>query len=413
MNAELKEVSGDSPLTSGLEGSPAISRLESIDLMRGLVMVLMALDHTRDFFSNAMIDYNQLSQTSIALFITRWITHICAPTFVFLAGAGAYLSTRRRNLTDDQLSRYLFTRGLLLIVLELTLVRFVWTFNWNYDFVLLQVIWVLGWSMVVLAGLIYMPRWVIALFAVTMIAGHNAFDAYRPQDVGMWGWLWSILHVPGSIKFFPGHTLFVAYPLIPWIGVMAAGYCIGPVFLQAKRRREITFLLLGFTCMAAFFFLRLGNVYGDPRPWLPQQDPLFMFFSILSCEKYPPSLLYLLVTMGIMFFILTLFERMGLHRIGRPLIIFGRVPLFFYVIHFFLIHATALAAAWFRGLPTDWLFHGFGLAPFTVLRGPESGYGLATVYGVSIALLLLLYPICHTYAKFKQRHRGTRWLSYL
>ncbi len=400
-------------MASGAQGDPALNRLESIDLMRGLVMVLMALDHTRDFFSGAMFDPADLSQTSVALYITRWITHICAPTFVFLAGTSAYLSTLRRNRTDYQLARYLFFRGLLLIVLELTLVRFVWMFNWNYHFVLMQVIWVLGWSMVVLAGLVFLPRWAIALFALVMIAGHNLSDAVRPGDLGVWSWLWTILHVPGSIEYLPGYFIFVAYPLIPWIGVMAAGYFIGPVFLQTKRHREATLLTLGFVCVVAFLFLRLNNIYGDPRPWLPQKDSLFTFFAVLNCEKYPPSLLYLLITLGLMFFLLTLFEWNRLHRFGRPLIIFGRVPLFFYIIHFFLVHSAALAVAWFRGLPTDWLFQGFGLPPFTVLRGPESGYDLATVYGVVIALLVILYPICYAYAQLKQRHREIRWLSYL
>jgi len=413
MNAALKEAGGDNPLACGMQGSPAMNRLESIDLMRGLVMVLMALDHTRDFFSNAMFDPADLSQTNAALFITRWITHICAPTFVFLAGTSAYLSTLRSNRTHHQLAWYLFTRGLWMIVLELTLVRFTWTFNWNYHFVLMQVIWVLGWSMVVLAGLVFMPRWVIALFALVVIAGHNVFDAVRPGDLGAWSWLWTILHVPGSIEYLPGYTFFVAYPLIPWIGVMAAGYCIGPVFLQTERSRKTTLLLLGFVCVAAFLFLRLNNIYGDPRPWLPQKDSLFTLFAILNCEKYPPSLLYLLITLGIMFFLLTLFDWNRLHRFGRPLITFGRVPLFFYVIHFFLIHSAALAVTWFRGLPTDWLFHGFGRFPFPVLRGAESGYDLMTVYGVLIALLVFLYPLCYAYAQFKQRHREIRWLSYL
>jgi len=401
MNAELKEE------------SPAMNRLESIDLVRGLVMVLMALDHTRDFFSDAILGYTQISQTSAALFITRWITHVCAPTFVFLAGTSAYLSTRCRNLTDYQLARYLFTRGLLLIVLELTLVRFNWTFNWNYHFVLIQVIWVLGWSMVVLAGIVFLSRWAIAIFALVVIAGHNVFDSFQPIDFGAWSWLWTILHVPGSVEFLPGYSFFVAYPLIPWIGVMAAGYCIGPVFVQAERSRKTTLLLLGFVCVAAFLFLRLNNIYGDPRPWLPQKDSLFTLFAVLNCEKYPPSLLYLLITMGVMFFVFTLSEWNRLYRFGRPLITFGRVPLFFYIIHLFLIHATALAAAKIRGLPTDWLFHGFGLSPFPVLRGAESGYDLATVYGIALAILLVVYPLCYAYAQFKQRHREIRWLSYL
>jgi uncharacterized membrane protein len=267
MNAALKEAGGDNPLACGIQGSPAMNRLESIDLMRGLVMVLMALDHTRDFFSNAMFDPADLSQTSAALFITRWITHICAPTFVFLAGTSAHLSALRSNRNHHQLAWYLFTRGLWMIVLELTLVRFTWMFNWNYHFVLMQVIWVLGWSMVVLAGLVFMPRWAIASFALIMIAGHNVFDAVRPGNLGAWSWLWTVLHVPGSIEYLPGYSFFVAYPLIPWIGVMAAGYCIGPVFLQAERSRRTTLLLLGFAerCVVhALCHLELRKISAFP-----------------------------------------------------------------------------------------------------------------------------------------------------
>ena len=201
-------------------------RLVSIDMMRGLVMVLMALDHTRDYFSNAMFSPTYLSQTNAAYFLTRWITHLCAPTFVFLAGTSAFLSSTRYNFSTKQLSNYLIRRGLMLIVLEFTLVRFGWTFKWDYRYAIAQVIWALGWSMIVLAGLVYLPRKLIAAFALALIAGHNVFDGIQPEHFGSVGWLWSVLHVPGAIEYMPGHSLFVLYPLIPWIAVMAAGYCI-------------------------------------------------------------------------------------------------------------------------------------------------------------------------------------------
>jgi uncharacterized membrane protein len=393
--------------------NPTLPRLDSIDMMRGLVMVLMALDHTRDFFSDALFDPTDLSQTNAALFLTRWITHICAPTFVFLAGAGAYLSTIRRNLAPRQLARYLFTRGLWLIVLELTLVHFGWTFNWDYHYVSGQVLWALSWSMIVLASLVFLPRWVIVLFALVTIGGHNLFDAIQPGSLETWGWLWTILHVPGYIEYLPGYSFFFLYPLIPWIGVMAAGYCLGPLFLQPPRRRQSLLVIMGFVCVVLFLMLRLNNVYGDPHPWLPQKDGLFTLFAVLNCEKYPPSLLYLLMTLGPMMFVLALLEWKKMHRFGLSFIIFGKVPLFFYLIHLLLIHGAAVAITLFRGMSSDWLFRGSGRFPFPTIPTSEYGYDLATVYGVWLVLLILLYPVCYVYAWFKQRYQGRGWLAYI
>lgn len=387
-------------------------RLESIDLMRGFVMVLMALDHTRDFFSNALFDPTDLSQTNTALFLTRWMTHLCAPTFVFLTGVSAYLTTVRRNLSHHQLAWFLLTRGLWLIVLELTLVRFGWIFNWDYHAIFAQVIWALGWSMIVLAGLVYLPHWAIVGFAVITIVGHNGLDGIQPNDLGAFGWLWTILHVSGRIELFPGYTFYVAYPLIPWLGVMAAGYGFGPVFLQAITARKTMLLIGGISCIGAYLLLRLGNVYGDPYPWIAQKDALFTLFSILNCEKYPPSLLYLLMTLGLMFFGLVLFEWDKPHLFRKPLLIFGRVPLFFYLIHLPLIHGAALFLAYARGFPVDWLL-GHGRHAFPTIPAAEYGYNLATVYGLWLMFMMILYPLCSYYAQFKHKHPDIVWLGYL
>ncbi|ESS72760.1 putative membrane protein [Methyloglobulus morosus KoM1] len=317
-------------------------RLESIDLMRGLVMVLMALDHTRDFFSDALFSPTDLSKTSAGLFITRWITHLCAPTFVFLTGASAYLSTIRRNLSKRQLAGYLVTRGLWLVILELTLVRFGWLFNWDYHVLFGQVIWALGWSMVGLSWLIFLPRWVIAGFAIVSIAGHNVLDFLRPDDFGGLTWLWTVRHVPGRIELMPGYSFYVDYPLIPWLGVMVAGYSFGPIFLRSAISRRALLFQFGIGCIGIFLLLRLSNIYGDPEPWQAQQDPLFTVFAVLNCEKYPPSLSYLLVTISIMMLLLSLFEGFNLLLLREPLLIFGRVPLFFYLAHLPLIHGTRL-----------------------------------------------------------------------
>lgn len=387
-------------------------RLESIDLMRGLVMVLMALDHTRDFFSDALYSPTDLDKTSAGLFLTRWVTHLCAPTFVFLTGASAYLSTMRRNLSNRQLGGYLFTRGLWLVVLELTLVRFGWLFNWDCHVLFGQVIWALGWSMVGLSGLIFLPRWFIADFALIMIAGHNLLDSLRPDDFGGVAWLWTVLHIPGRIEINPGFSFYVDYPLIPWLGVMAAGYSFGPVFLRSARSRRVLLFRFGIGFAILFLLLRLINLYGDPEPWQAQRNPLFTVFAILNCEKYPPSLSYLLMTSSVMMLLLTLFEWFNLIQVREPLLIFGRVPLFFYLIHLPLIHGTALAVTYFRELPVDWLL-GRGLHAFPTIPAPEYGFNLPTVYSIWMVMLLLLYPFCAMFEKYKLHHPEMRWLSYI
>jgi uncharacterized membrane protein len=389
----------------------AMRRLESIDMMRGFVMVLMALDHTRDYFSNAMFNPVDLSQTNAAYFVTRWITHLCAPTFMFLAGAGAFLSTHRKNLTQGQLSAYLASRGLWLIILELTLVRFGWTFNWDYSYAPGQVIWALGWSMLTLAVLVFLPRWAIAGFAVLLIAGHNAFDGIHADGSQFSGWLWMLLHEPGTIDYLPGHSFNLSYPLIPWIGVMAAGYCLGPLFFE--QNRQTILFWLGLFCLAAFLLLRLGNLYGDPHPWAPQKNGLFTLFSILNFQKYPPSLLYLLVMLGLMFIGLALFEGIKPQVIRQPLLIIGKAPLFFYLLHIYLIHGAALAVTHYRGLPVDWLLTGSSRVPFPEIPSPEYGYDLPVVYGVWLAVLVLLYPFCHIFVGIKRQYRHIAWLSYL
>jgi uncharacterized membrane protein len=387
-------------------------RLETIDLMRGLIMVLMALDHTRDFFSDALYNSTDLNKTSAELYLTRWVTHLCAPTFVFLTGSSAYLSTVRRNLTNRQLAGYLFTRGLWLVFLELTLVRFGWLFNWDYHVQFGQVIWALGWSMVGLSGLIFLPRWVIAGFAIVTIAGHNVLDFLRPDDFGGFAWLWKILHVPDRIELSPGYSFYVDYPLIPWLGVMAAGYSFGPVFLRSSISRRALLLRFGIGFIGLFLLLRLSNIYGDPEPWQAQQNPLFTVFAILNCEKYPPSLSYLLVTISIMMLLLAFFESKKLILVKEPLLIFGRVPLFFYLIHLPLIHGTALAVTYFRDLPVDWLL-GRGSHAFPTIPAPEYGFNIPTVYFVWVVMILLLYPLCKLFSAYKYHHPEIRWLSYI
>ena len=316
-------------------------RLDSIDLLRGLVMVLMALDHTRDFFGASGMNPRDVADP--ALFLTRWITHYCAPTFILLAGVSAYLYGARGRSTGE-ISRFLLTRGFWLMVLEFTIVRLGWTFDTGLDFFVTQVIWAIGASMVVLAGLVWLPRAAIGAIGVAMIVGHNMFDGITANDFGAHGWIWTFLHEPKLLTLAPGTQLYALYPLIPWAGVMAAGYALGPVFLLDAKIRRRLLLNLGAAITVAFVVLRLSNVYGDPGAWAVQENALPSVLSVLNVEKYPPSLLYLMMTLGPALMLLALFER-ARGDLAQWITTFGRVPLLYYVAHIFLIHALAVVLA--------------------------------------------------------------------
>ena len=398
MSARLENISA-APLAHAAVAAHAPARVPSIDILRGLVMVLMALDHVRDFFSNVRFDPLDLSQTSALLFLTRWVTHFCAPTFVLLAGVSAYLMSQRCSRAD--LSRFLFTRGLWLAALEVTLMSLVWTFNVRYDHGLfLQVIWAIGVSMMVLALLVHLPMRAIALFSVVVICGHNFLDSIEPQNLGAWASLWSVLHVFGPIP----HA-FVAYPLIPWIAVMSLGYCIGSLFELGREQRVQRFIWLGTASLVAFVVLRAPNVYGDPSDWTLQSTTLNTLLSFVSVQKYPPSLHYLLITLGVGFLLLAAFES-ARGKLSEVLRTFGRVPLFFYVLHVALAHL----AAGIVGYST-----GFGSALLTAdfLQVPQQwGFSLPVVYLAWILVVGTLYPACRWFAAVKRR-RSDWWLSYL
>src|SRR2546423_2319038 len=323
-------------------------RLDSVDLLRGLVMVIMALDHVRDYFhSDALLfDPTDLSKTNVALFFTRWVTHFCAPVFVFLAGTGAFLSASRGK-TRAELSRFLLTRGLWLILLELTVVNLGWSFSFGTQFVV-QVIWAIGVSMIVLALLVYLPVWAITAFGVLMIATHNLLDPVQARSLGAFSGLWATLHSRELTETYGGIRVFTMYPLVPWIGVMAAGYGFGQLYLLERERRRRLMLRLGLGLTLLFIILRAINIYGDPHPWTVQNSAVYTFLSFINCEKYPPSLLFLLMTLGPAIIALALFERFNREPVPgllQPLVVFGRVPLFFYIIHIPLIHALAIAFA--------------------------------------------------------------------
>lgn len=385
-------------------------RLDSIDVLRGLVMVIMAIDHTRDFLSHDLIHFMplDLAQTHGALFLTRWITHFCAPVFCFLAGTGASLSFSRGK-TKGQLARFLLSRGLWLVLLEVTVVQFAWQFHLDLPNGA-GVIWALGWSMVALAGLIYLPLWGMATFGVVMIAGHNLLDPVTPETFGSLSWLWTLLHVEGLIQLTPQWQFGVGYPLIPWIGVMATGYAFGAIVKldRAARRKWLTWLGVGLT--TGFIVIRAGNVYGDPHPWSMQSTPLFTAFSFIKCHKYPPSLSYLLMTLGPSLLLLRLLDR-DLGKLSRPLIAFGRVPMFYYLLHLYLIHGIAVLISYVRHAGPSGLFYG-PVDDFASQYPPDYGFGLVGIYTIWLIVILLLYPLCRWWADLKQRRRDV-WLSYL
>ncbi len=382
-------------------------RLDSVDLLRGLVMVIMALDHVRDFVSNAHFDPTDLDRTTSALFATRFITHYCAPVFVFLAGTGAFISMARGK-PKKELARFLLTRGLWLVLLEITVVRFGWSFTFDLHFFGLQVIWVLGWCMVFMAGIVFLPLRAIAVFGIATIVLHNLADSIHAKALGAWAPLWSYLHEFGIVALPNGTRIVIVYPLVPWIGVMAAGYAFGELLIVDPVRRRRRLAILGGALTLGFVVLRLANVYGDPHPWVPQPTTARSIMAFLACEKYPPSLAYLLMTLGPAILALAAFDGVK-STLARPFIAFGRVPLFYYVLHLPLIHVTAMVLAYFvYGHFVPQLVEG----PFTGDLPKDYGYALPSVYAVWIACVLLLYPACRWFAGVKARRRDA-WLSYL
>jgi uncharacterized membrane protein len=400
---------------TGVAGVPVAirPRVEAVDLLRGVVIVLMALDHTRDFVSDARFDPLDLSRTTAALFLTRWVTHFCAPVFIFLAGAGAFLSAARGK-TRSQIAWFLLTRGLWLVALEFTLVHLGWFFNLDYRLLLGQVIWAIGCSMLALAGLVFLPAWAVAALGVALVATHNLFDGVRADSLGSFRGLWVVLvsssFTDGPLELWPGVYFFAAYPLLPWLGVMAAGYGFGRLWLLDRGPRRRWLLGLGAGLTLLFVALRAVNRYGDPSPWSEQLTGLFTFLSFINCSKYPPSLLFLLMTLGPAILALALFDRRS-GPLSHVFVVFGRVPLFFYVLHLPVIHLVASGLAYARYGEVGFMFQNVAFAgPGQLPAG--YGYGLPVVYLVWLGVVVALYPACRWFSGLKSRQR-TVWLSYL
>jgi uncharacterized membrane protein len=387
-------------------------RIESIDLLRGTVMIIMALDHVRDYFHNSAFLYKpeDLNHTNVILFFTRWITHFCAPVFVFLAGISAYLQGTHK--TKKELSFFLFTRGLWLVFAELFVLSLFRTFNPSYQFFNLQVIWVIGVSMIFLSAMISMKRALLLVTGILLIASHNLLDNVHVTGNNIPAFLWALLHETGSFTF--GHsTFYVHYPAIPWIGIIAIGYCCGSLFnreYDPEKRRTIL-LSVGLTTTALFIILRYINTYGDLSHWSVQNSFTFTVLSFLNVSKYPPSLLYILMTLGPALIFLALSEK-PLNAFTKKITVFGKVPMFYYLIHIFLIHLFALIAAVISGYKWSAMILTTMVNRSPALKG--YGFNLLTVYIIWVALIFILYPICKWFANYKRTHRsGQWWLSYL
>ena len=381
-------------------------RSVSIDCLRGIVMILMALDHTRSFLSAARFAPLDLAYTTPALFFTRWVTHFCAPIFFLLAGLGASLSLTRRR-TRPEISRFFFTRGLWLVLLELTVVSVGWHFTFRIVPWTAGVIWAIGWSMVLMAALVWLPLPAIGIGGLALIGLHNAADAVPVETFGALGWLWRVLHVPEPYA----DTMFrIDYPIVPWVGVMAIGYSMGPLMLQPPERRQRALVALGVVGVVAFLVLRFANGYGDPQPWSAQASRLYTILAFLRVRKYPPSLDFLLITLGPALIALASLEG-ARGRLAALVATFGRVPLFFYILHIYAAHALAVATAYVQGGTATFLFSNNGVTPTTTY--PDwYGLHLAGVYLAWLVVVSALYPVCRAFAGVKAR-RHDWWLSYV
>lgn len=397
-------------------------RLASVDALRGLVMIIMALDHVRDFIHRGAMSGSptDLATTTPVLFLTRWVTHFCAPVFMLTAGLGAYFYWRRSAETVGDrdarraLSRFLVTRGLWLIALELTLMQLAYNFNLSTtNPIFLLVLYVLGVCMIILAVLAWLPLPLIAAISVAVIGLHNLADGIRAQLLGAWGPIWMLLHQVGAFPL-AGRLWIAAYSIVPWFAVMALGFCFGPIFAMPSDRRRTLLLRVGIGMAIAFLVIRVINLYGDPSRWSWQASSTLTMLSVLNTTKYPPSLSFLLMTLGPALIVLSWFDERRWQR-TNPLIVFGRVPLCYFVLHFFLAHIAIVFMSLVR--------YGSGAMrfmwqPVPSMGGPAQafppnfGYDLWVAYAVWMTIVIGLYPVCRWFAGVKERNRSW-WLSYL
>jgi len=386
------------------------ARVNSIDLLRGFIMIVMALDHTRDFFHTAAWteDPLNLATTTPLLYFTRWITHLCAPNFVFLAGISIYFQSLRK--TKKELSSFLLKRGVWLVFVEIIIVNFEFSFDFHFSFFALQVIWAIGISMIILGLLIWLPYTVILIIGAVIILGHNSLDYYEANLKQQPAWWYSMLHMRGTYKLSENRNLLIFYPFLPWAGLMIMGYCFGKLFLKFEgSKRKKMLLLLGCCVLLFFVVLRYTNSYGDPGKWSRQKNGLYTFLSFINLQKYPPSLLFMCATVGLALLFLA-FAGHSNNRLSRFITVYGRVPFLYYVLHFFLIHAVSACFFFSRGHTAQEGIHlGQEIPNFII---PGEGVSLGFVYLIWICIVLCLYRVCKWFSEHKRTNRDW-WLSYL
>lgn len=391
-------------------------RIESIDLLRGLAMIIMALDHTRDFFHITADTANplDLNTTTPQLFFTRWITHFCAPVFVFLAGTSAFFQSSRKS--KPELSKFLITRGLWLVFIEVVIMNFAFSFDPTFSVIGLQTIWAIGISMILLGLAIRLPFTAILTMGLIIVLGHNALDFYEQQfpPDHQYNIVYSFLHHQGLYSLTKNHNLLIFYPFLPWTGLMMLGYCFGKLFMKyegMRRRKVLTWLGLGIVLF--FIVLRATNLYGDAQHWSQQKNSLFTLMSFINTVKYPPSLLYMCMTIGPAILFVAWWGNVK-NGVTKFITVYGKVPFFYYVIHFYLIHLLSMAAFFSRGHSFAQGIHSLKegpVPPFNFII-PGEGYSLWIVYLVWIFVFVSLYPLCKWFSQYKQTHKQW-WLSYL
>ncbi|HYH13895.1 MAG TPA: heparan-alpha-glucosaminide N-acetyltransferase domain-containing protein [Flavisolibacter sp.] len=373
-------------------------RVPTVDVLRGLIMVIMALDHVRDYFGPTPFRPEDVSQTTVGLFFTRWITHICAPLFLLLSGASAYLYCCKHGRKST--TRFLATRGLWLIFLELVVFSFI--LQWSYAMSLLSIIWAIGWSMLFLAAALWLPRWLLAAIAVGIIAVHNLLPTFSPGNI-----VPALLHNSPFLLMAGKQPVLVAYTIFPWAAVMMLGYAIGPALASDTGANQKRWLVTGLVMLAAFMLIRVTNLYGDPAPWSTQaRGGLYTTLSFINVSKYPPSLLFLLLTLGIGSILWWAFSGKQ-NRLTAFLQVYGRVPFFYFLLHFSI--ASAGAYLWTR--------LAFGQSVNLSFTNPADWptayhFSLWRVYAVWLVVVLLLYYPCQWFGNYKRKH-PTWWVSYL
>jgi uncharacterized membrane protein len=385
-------------------------RITSVDLLRGAVMIIMALDHTRDFFHFDAQTGNPLNleTTTPVLFFTRWITHFCAPLFVFLSGTSAFLQSAHKS--KKELSIFLITRGFWLILAEVTIVNLLLTFDINFSFIALEVIWAIGISMVILGLMIWLPFEIILAVGLLIVLGHNALDFYEKEQTTPFSVAYNLIHRQGFHSLSENHQLLILYPFLPWAGLMMLGYCLGKVLRNNDAAYRKRFLVIaGSSTIALFIILRFINVYGDPAPWSPRPNGFYTFLSFINSTKYPPSLFFMCMTIGPALLLMAWWDNIQ-NGLTKFVSVYGRVPFFYFLAHLFVLHLFSAITYFMRGHSFE---EGVNPAAFIKFIQPVEGFQLRYVYLVWLAVVILLYPVCKWYDKYKMKHKEKKWLSYL